>query len=126
MRDHAADIRALRRQSNEAIASLDADYVASFMADDVVVAVAGGPVLHGRDANRRAFDSQMRAPGFAGYRRSPEQIIVDIAAKQATERGTWIGTWRVKGREQKQQGRYSAIWRLEALGWVIAEETYVA
>lgn len=102
----------------------DAQYVTSFMADDVVVTVAGGPVLHGRDANCRAFEEQMATPGFGGYRRTPEQILVDISAKQATERGTWVGTWRIKGRDQKQHGDYSATWRLEALGWVITTETY--
>jgi ketosteroid isomerase-like protein len=125
MRDHAADIRALRRQSNEAIAMRDAQYVASFMADDVVVNVAGGPALRGREANHRAFAEQMATPGFGGYKRTPEQILVDVATNTATERGTWTGLWRVKGRDQKQQGRYSATWRLEALGWVIAEETYL-
>ena len=76
MPDHAATIRALRRHSNEAIDALDPDYVASFMAEDVVVEIAGGEVLRGRLANRDAFAAQMRTPGFGGYTRVPQQVII--------------------------------------------------
>jgi hypothetical protein len=61
MRDHAADIRALRKQSNAAIAALDPDYVVGFMAHDVRVEVAGGGTLVGRLANREAFAEQMES-----------------------------------------------------------------
>jgi ketosteroid isomerase-like protein len=124
MRDHAADIRALRKQSNAAIASLDAQYVTSFMSDDVEVAVAGGVVLRGKAANIDAWEAQMRAPGFGGYVRTPEQVTVDLEAKTAHEVGHWIGRWRVKGRAHEQEGRYTAEWTLGAMGWEIAREVF--
>ncbi|WP_396224002.1 DUF4440 domain-containing protein [Gemmatimonas sp.] len=126
MRDHAADIRALRKQSNAAIASLDAHYVTSFMSESVEVAVAGGSALKGRAANFDAWDAQMRAPGFGGYVRTPEQVTVDLAAGVAHEVGHWVGRWRQKGRAHEQTGRYTAEWSLGALGWEIVRETFIA
>jgi ketosteroid isomerase-like protein len=124
MRDHAADIRALRRQSNAAIAALDAQYVVSFMDDDVTVAVAGGPVLTGRAANRAAFAQQMADPRFGGYVRTPGQIIVLEQPLRATERGQWKARWRVRGRVHEQDGHYTAEWRHSDMGWLITAETY--
>lgn len=126
MTDHAADIRALRRRSNAAIAALDPEYVTSFMADDVVVAVAGGVVLTGRTANLEAFAEQMAAPGFGGYVRTPTQVLIATDPLRATERGTWTGRWRVKGRAHEQRGHYTAEWRLTEMGWLITREEYVA
>lgn len=124
MRDHAADIRALRRQSNAAIASLDAHYVTSFMSEAVEVQVAGGPVLRGRAANFEAWDQQMRAPGFGGYVRTPETVTVDPDGTSATELGHWVGRWRVKGRAHQQEGRYTARWALSDMGWMITNEVF--
>jgi ketosteroid isomerase-like protein len=126
MRDHAADIRALRRQSNAAIASLDATYVTSFMGEAVEVSVAGGPVLTGRAANLQAWEQQMREPGFGGYVRTPEQVTVEPSGTRAHEAGHWVGRWRVKGRAHEQQGRYSAEWALGPMGWEIVREVFTA
>ncbi|MFN7457361.1 MAG: nuclear transport factor 2 family protein [Gemmatimonas sp.] len=124
MRDHAADIRALRKQSNAAIAALDPQYVASFMSEDIEVAVAGGPVLRGRPANIDAWETQMRAKGFGGYVRTPEQVTVDTATGTAREVGHWVGRWRVNGRAHEQEGRYTAEWKLGARGGDIAREAF--
>lgn len=126
MRDHAADIRALRKQSNAAIASLDAQYVTSFMCDEVEVIVAGGATLRGRAANLDAWEEQMRAKGFGGYVRTPEQITVSADTRTAREVGHWVGRWRVNGRAHEQEGRYTAEWRLGAMGWEITRETFMA
>lgn len=124
MKDQAADIAALRQRSNDAIAARDADLVVSFMARDITVAVAAGPVLRGRDANREAFASQMAERGFGGYVRTPDEVTVDASGVRATERGRWTGTWHVAGRAHVQRGRYTAEWRCGALGWEIVQESY--
>lgn len=124
MPDHAATIRALRRHSNEAIDALDPDYVASFMAEDVVVEIAGGEVLRGRLANRDALAAQMRTPGFGGYPRVPQQVIIAGEPPRGIEHGTWVGRWRAGGRTQEQRGSYEAEWRLGTIGWEIVRETY--
>jgi ketosteroid isomerase-like protein len=125
MRDHSADIRALRRQSNAAIASLDANYVLSFMSDDVEVHVAGGPVLRGKAANRDAWEKQMGETGFGGYVRTPESVTIAEDGRRASESGHWVGRWRVKGRSHVEEGRYTADWQLGALGWEIIKEVFV-
>ncbi len=126
MRDHAADIRALRRQSNAAIASLDANYAVSFMSEDIEVQVAGGPTLTGKVANREAWEKQMAQTGFGGYVRTPEKITIADDASHASEIGHWVGRWRVKGRAHVEEGRYTAEWRLGAMGWEIVKEAFVS
>ncbi|WP_053333591.1 YybH family protein [Gemmatimonas phototrophica] len=126
MRDHSADIRALRRQSNAAIASLDANYVISFMSDDIVVQVAGGPELRGKAANREAWEKQMAETGVGGYVRTPDKITIADDGTHASEIGHWVGRWRVKGRAHVEEGRYTAEWQLGAMGWEIVQEAFVS
>ncbi len=125
MADISATIRALRKQSNAAIASLDAHYVVSFMSEDIEVQVAGGPLLRGRAANQDAWEAQMQDRGFGGYVRSPEVVHVAPDGRTATERGQWVGRWRMGGRSREQHGQYSAEWRLGPMGWEITREAYV-
>ena len=124
MRDHASDIRQLREQSNAAISARDASWVTSYMADDVVVSVAGGPVLRGRDANRDAFAEQFADTSFNGYVRTPEQIDVSADGASAHERGVWVGRWRTRTGVHEPRGHYTAEWRCGAMGWQIARETF--
>ena len=98
-----ADVICARRAaSNAAIAANDADAVVAIMTEDVTVAVAGGPVLRGREASRRAFALQMCEAGFRGYVRTPEVVEVDLGGQTATERGTWVGTWQTRVRTERQ------------------------
>lgn len=124
MMDLAAAVRALRDASNAAIAARDAERVVSFMAPDVRVAVAGGPVLRGVEANRAAFAEQMADPAFRGYVRTPETISVSDDRTHAAERGTWVGRWQTRAGPLAQRGTYEAAWGLTPIGWRIVEETY--
>ncbi len=121
-RDHVADIRRIREQSNAAIAARDAHWVVSYMSDDVRVRVAGGPELVGRDANRDAFAEQFADAAFAGYVRTTE--VVDVQDVRAHERGAWVGRWRTKSGLHEQRGRYTAEWSCGAMGWQIVNEVY--
>lgn len=125
MPDHDAAIRARRAQSNAAIAARDAAATVSFMAPDVTVAVAGGPVLSGREVSRRAFAQQMAEPGFRGYVRTPVSVEVAPDGATATERGTWVGSWQVGLRLERQRGSYVAEWRRAGGAWCIASEIFV-
>lgn len=125
MSDGAAPLRILRAHSNAAIAARDPARVVAFMTEDVVVQVAGGPVLRGTAANLAAWEEQMGAPGFGGYVRTPQQLTVADSGTEATELGHWEGRWTVRGRTQTQSGRYSATWRLDPMGWRIASETFL-
>jgi ketosteroid isomerase-like protein len=117
-------IQQLRARSNAAIAARDIELVVSLLSPDVTVAVAGGPVLHGRDASRRAFAEQFGEPGFDGYVRTPTEIVVDEKTRRATEQGLWIGRWKTRHGPSEQRGTYAAEWTLSPLGWLIDREVY--
>ncbi len=124
MMDPTAQIRALREQSNQAIAAHDADRTVSFMAPDIVVGVAGGPTLMGREASRVAFAEQFADRAFMTYVRSIDQITV-VDPMRATERGRWVGRWRLTSGMHEQGGSYTAEWRFSEMGWLIHSETFV-
>jgi ketosteroid isomerase-like protein len=118
-------IRALREQSNQAIAAHDVDRTVSFMAPDIAVGVAGGPTLTGRDASRAAFVEQFADTAFVTYVRTIEQVMI-VDPMRATERGRWVGRWRLKsGGMHEQGGSYVAEWRFSEMGWLIHSETFI-
>lgn len=117
-------IRALREQSNQAIAAHDVDRTVSFMAPDVAVGVAGGPTLHGRDASREAFVEQFADKAFVTYVRTIEQVTM-VDSMRATERGQWVGQWRLKAGMHEQGGSYVVEWRFSEMGWLIHSETFI-
>lgn len=117
-------IRALREQSNQAIAAHDADRTVSFMAPDIVVGVAGGPTLKGRAASRDAFVEQFADKAFVTYVRTIEQVLL-VDPLRATERGQWVGRWRLKAGVHEQGGSYVAEWRFSEMGWLIHSETFL-
>lgn len=123
-RDHAADIRARRAQSNQAIAARDAEWAVSLMLADVRVAVAGGPLLTGRDASRNAFAEQFQDPLFVGYVRTADQVVLHTPPVRATERGRWSGTWRRRVGDHVMRGTYVAEWQHTDMGWFIASEVF--
>ena len=124
MTSPADQIRTLRAQSNAAIAARDADGVTALMSDTVSVAVAGGPVLRGRAANRAAFAEQMADPAFRGYVRTPASIEVAADGRHASEQGRWEGRWQTRAGPLVQRGAYEATWELTPLGWRLAAEQY--
>ena len=117
-------IRVLREQSNQAIAAHDADRTVSFMAPDIAVGVAGGPTLTGRDASRAAFAEQFADTAFVTYVRTIEQVMM-VNPLRATERGRWVGRWRLKAGMHEQGGSYVAEWRFSEMGWLIHSETFI-
>ena len=126
MIEPAEVIRARRAQSNAAIAARDADATVALMMDDVMVAVAGGPVLTGRAASRAAFAEQFRDPGFGGYVRQPDRIALGSSSMSATETGRWTGTWGAGLRRQQMGGTYVAEWTYTMLGWFIQSEVFAS
>ncbi len=117
-------IRELRAQSNQAIAAHDADRTVAFMAPDIVVGVAGGPTLHGRAASRAAFAEQFADRAFVTYVRTIERVT-QTEPLRATERGRWVGRWRLTSGMHEQGGSYTAQWHFSEMGWLIYSETFV-
>lgn len=119
-------VRARRDESNSAIVARDLDRVVSCMMEDVRVAVAGGPVLIGREASRKAFAEQFADVTFKGYIRDADVITVREDDMHATERGRWTGRWRHRAGEHFMRGTYVAEWTLTALGWFIQSEEFTS
>ena len=117
-------IRARRAASNRAIAMRDADLTVAFMLPDVTVAVAGGPVLVGREAQRQAFADQFADRSFHGYVRTPTDISVHPDTTLATERGVWVGTWLRGLGTQAMRGSYVAEWRFAGDAWLLRSEIF--
>lgn len=116
-------IRALREQSNQAIAAHNVDRTVLFMAPDIVVGVAGGPTLTGREASRAALAVQFADRAFVTYVRTIEQVT-QTDPMRATERGRWVGRWRLTSGMFEQDGSYIAEWRFSEMGWLISSEIF--
>lgn len=124
MPDATDAIRQLRQQSNAAIAARDVKRVVSIMDPDIVVAVAGGPLLSGVEASRSAFAAQFAERAFLGYVRTPEVITLHDPPTRAMEHGVWSGRWQARSGVHTQSGRYSATWRHTTMGWTLVAETF--
>lgn len=125
MTDHVAAIKAARAASNAAIASRDVERVVMYMLPEVVVSVARGPVLKGRDASRAAFAEQFADRAFLGYVREADDVVVHEPPMRASERGRWTGRWRQGVAEQVMRGTYRAEWEYTDMGWLIRSEVFV-
>ncbi len=119
-----AAIRARRAVSNTAIAARDATAIVAVMLPDISVAVAGGPVLLGKAAQRAAFAEQFADRAFRGYVRTPETIVLHAADTRATERGRWVGRWQHGLRTEEMRGTYVAEWQLLHDVWMLHSEIY--
>lgn len=114
-------VRQARAAQNQAIARRDLDGVASFWVEDVTVTAGLGTVLRGRDAYRRAFESDAALV----YHRESETVRVSGNWAIAWEEGTWTGA-REAGGAPLIAGRYSAQWVRQSDQWRIRSELFVA
>ncbi|MBC7843824.1 MAG: nuclear transport factor 2 family protein [Gemmatimonadaceae bacterium] len=124
MTDPAASVRQRRAESNAAIAARSADRVVALMSPDISVSVAGGPILIGLEASRKAFAEQFAERDFLGYVRTPDAIAMHHPATRATERGRWVGRWRAGAHVREMQGVYRAVWQLTDVGWFLESEVF--
>ena len=121
---HATDeqaIRSARLAQNEAIAVSDADGVAAFWTDDVVIRRGLGPLVVGRDAYRQLFTDD---PVI--YVRLPTSIEVSNRWPLAFETGDWTGRPGSAAAPAVIGGRYSAQWVKRKGRWLIRAEVFVA
>lgn len=122
----AADsIRALRHQSNDAIARHDVAAIVSFLDAEYQATAGSGRFLNGVEEMRAAFAEQFDRFPDAKYVRTPDSIAVDSTTSRAYERGTWVGTWTTAGAPLRTGGRYAAYWRRRDGGWKIHAELFV-
>ena len=113
------EIRALRHQSNAAIARHDVAAATAMMRDDVRVISSHGSFVEGLPAMAQAFAEVFADAKFVTYIREPESI--EVGGATAAEIGQWKGRWQ----GSVVRGRYLARWQHSDIGWRIAAELYI-
>jgi len=113
------EIRALRHQSNAAIARHDVEAATAMMRDDVRVISSHGRLVEGLPAMAQVFGEVFADEKFVTYIREPESI--EVGGATAAEIGRWTGQWQ----DSVVQGRYLARWQHGDIGWRIVAELYI-
>ena len=121
----AERIRALRSQSNDAIARHDVPAILSFLDDEFQVTAGSGAMLQGGDEMGVAFAQQFEEFNDLIYVRTIESVEISISNPLAAEIGTWVGTWTTPSGPLRTGGRYAASWRKRDGAWVIRSELFV-
>jgi len=119
----AAEIRAARQRSNQALAKRDIQAFGESLAPDFVMVRGNGVFTPSRQVSIDRFAEDFKNPNAISYERVPDQIEVSSAAPLAAEHGHWIGT-RANGR-RAYGGTYLAMWRRTETGWKIRSELFV-
>jgi ketosteroid isomerase-like protein len=117
--DEIVAIRALRFQSNHAIARHDVGPALAILRNDVRIIASGGQLFDGATSMGHAFEQTFADPKFVTFVRRPESI--DVNGTTAAEAGTWEGRWR----SHVVRGKYLARWNRDPVGWRVASELYV-
>ena len=120
-----AEIRAMREQSNAAIAAHDYSRMEPLLAPDFTVLPGslGSPL--GKDLFGTRLSDTFRDPTFVTYVRTPGRISVSSSRKRAAETGTWVGRWRKSDGEMRLTGVYQAIWVPIGGRWRLKNESFV-
>lgn len=123
----AADaIRALRRQSNAAIARHDVNGVMAVLDTGYQITTGSGEFATGRTAERAAWIAEFASAADRVYRRTPSSIEVSDSGTRAAEVGEWTGSWTTGKGVTKTGGRYAAYWRLVGKTWRLRSELFVS
>lgn len=120
-----AQIRALRGQSNAAVAAHAYQAMRRFFLPDYTIlpGSSGRPFTADEMATRIAGD--FNDPEFVTYVRTPTRIIVSDRRQRAAEVGRWTGTWRKAGGTMVVTGIYQATWNPTPAGWRLKNESFV-
>jgi ketosteroid isomerase-like protein len=124
--DVAAQIRALRIQSNAAIAAHDFEGMRRFFVDDYTILPGSSGASFDIEAFRRRISPTFADPTFLTYVRTPTRIIVSSSGKRAAEVGRWVGNWRTPQGEMRLSGIYQAMWVPTPAGWRLKNESFVS
>lgn len=120
-----AEIRALRAQSNAAIARHDvAGMRAAFLPDATVLPGSSG-VPFGMDGFDARIGAAFADPTFVAWVRTPVTVAIGATGQRAAETGTWVGIWRERDGEMRVTGVYQAMWLPTPAGWRIKNESFV-
>jgi ketosteroid isomerase-like protein len=124
--DAAAQIRALRAQSNAAIAAHDFEAMRRFFVEDYTILPGSSGASFDIEAFRRRISPTFADPTFVTYVRTPTRIVVGRSGRRAAETGRWVGTWRMPRGEMRLSGIYQAMWVPTPAGWRLKNESFVS
>lgn len=120
-----AEIRAMRAQSNAAIAAHDYRKMEPLLAPDFTIL----PGSLGSPLDKKLFGERLSDtfgdPTFVTYVRTPQRIRVSGSRKRAAEIGTWVGRWRKPDGEMRLTGVYQAMWVPLGGRWRLKNESFV-
>ena len=122
----AEKIRALRMQSNEAIARHDVQALRSFLNEDYVITISTGAIERSRDEHSSSFAQHFAEFPDVVYVRKPSAITISDAYPLAIEQGTWVGTRTAESGKLESGGQYTAAWKKTDGSWKIYSELFVA
>lgn len=125
---HASDvaqIRALRAESNAAVAAHDYPAMRRFFTPDYTIfpGSSGRPFSADDMAKRVAGD--FADPNFIAYVRTPQRIVISDHRARAAEMGRWVGSWRKADGMMRISGVYQATWNPTPAGWRLKNESFV-
>jgi len=121
--DEAARIRAIRQQSNRAMAAGDFTTFAASLTPDFVITRGNGTFVGDRKAYLEATAAARKAPGAIRYERITDKVQVSTAAPAAAEHGHWIAS--LPNGKPAYSGTYLAMWRRTGTEWKIRSELFV-
>ena len=127
--DYEADIqaiRALRDQTNVAIAAHHIQPVITIWKEDVHIIRGNGSYVAGRSELLTMLEKDFKDASFKTYLRLPEAVSINQSGNMAAERGTWAGTWKKENSIVKVSGVYQALWQKTAGHWQIQAEQFIA
>lgn len=114
-----SEIRALRAQSNEAIARHDAAAAVTMMQEGVKIITSFGTFVDGASAMADVFKRIFSDETFVTFVR--ETKALHLGDGIAAEEGLWTGTWK----HRVVRGLYLARWQFVEGTWRIEAEFFV-
>ena len=124
--DAGDQIRAIRAQSNDAIAAHDVAKIVSFLDKEYQITTSVGSMSQGVDVEAGNWEAVFNDRPDVVYVRTPDRIEISGSNPLAAESGSWVGTWTTASGPIRTGGSYSAMWRRVDGAWKIRSELFVA
>jgi hypothetical protein len=120
-------VRALRAESNAAIAAHDVNRLRSVLDNDYHgIQGTSGELDSGGEATARSYgNEEFKDPTFITYRRTPGSIVMAQSGKRIAETGHWVGIWRESDGIMRKTGVYLAMWIPSGDTWRLKSESFV-
>ncbi len=120
-----AQIRALRAQSNAAIARHDYRSLRRFFTADYTIFPGSSGRPFSADELEQRIARDFNDPGFIAYVRTPQRVVISDHRARAAETGRWVGSWKKADGMMRISGVYQATWNPTPVGWRLKNESFV-